>query len=422
MKQVTEPDMTADMHLQGPRLVFARATWVVLTIFYLGAYLFTVPIKLSATPQVVTSESGITAQEFLARVAEMGVSPGAYVGLLQWLEVLLPLIYIGLGIFIFWRKSDEWMAWLTSLFLITFLGPYDSLAQVNPIWAEVGSLAVIIFFSLLSVLWFFTFPDGHFVPRWARWLYLLFIGTQVLRLSQPDLYEKNFALVGLVIFGSILIAQGYRYRQASTAQRQQIKWVIFGLVLGLAPLMLFFALSFVFLNGQGTVYNTVVVNFFGNFLWYFFLLVLPVSITIAILRSRLFDIDVIIRRTLTYALVTVFLGIVFFGSVILLQQLFAGLTGSGQNEIVTVLSTLAIAAMFVPLRNWVQSAIDRRFNRKRYNAQQVLSDFANTVRDETDLEKLTARLVQVVDETMQPKTVSVLLKKPREQPGNKRWR
>jgi hypothetical protein len=96
--------------------------------------------------------------------------------------------------------------------------------------------------------------------------------------------------------------------------------------------------------------------------------------------------------------------------VILLQQIFANLTGLQGNEIVTVISTLVIAALFIPLRNRIQGVIDKRFYRRKYDAQKVLSEFAETVRDETDLEKLTARLIEVVDETMQPKSVSVWLK------------
>ena len=138
---------------------------------------------------------------------------------------------------------------------------------------------------------------------------------------------------------------------------------------------------------------------------------LPLSIGIAILRYRLWDIDVIIRRTLTYALVTALLAVVFFGSVVVLQLVFFNFIGRNQNELITVISTLGIAALFVPLRNRVQGEIDKRFNRRKYDSQQVLNDFANTVRDETNLENVTARLMQVVDETMQPQTVSVWLKK-----------
>jgi hypothetical protein len=144
--------------------------------------------------------------------------------------------------------------------------------------------------------------------------------------------------------------------------------------------------------------------------WSLVIIALPISIGIAILRYRLWDIDFILRRTVTYALVTGTLLIIFFSSVIVLQQILASTTGAEQDEIVTVLSTLAIAALFVPLRNRIQGSIDRRFNRNKYNAQQVLTAFAETVRDVTDLEKLTGELVNVVQETMQPKCLSVWLR------------
>ena len=139
-------------------------------------------------------------------------------------------------------------------------------------------------------------------------------------------------------------------------------------------------------------------------------LAVPVTVAIAILRYRLFDIDIIIRKTLTYTIVVALLAVVYFGGVVLLQLVFAQVIGPS-SEFITVLSTLAIAALFVPLRNKIQEVIDRRFYRKKYDAQKVMQDFAKTVRDETDLEKLTARLMQVVDETMQPKSVSVWLKR-----------
>ncbi|MCC7163002.1 MAG: hypothetical protein IT331_10950 [Anaerolineae bacterium] len=233
--------------------------------------------------------------------------------------------------------------------------------------------------------------------------------------SQLTFVLSAIGWIGLLATG--MAAQAYRYFFVSTStQRQQTKWVVLGWGLFL---LLFFAIALPRISDPSTSEGVSLERIGFLLTVNGLILLLPISIGVAILRSRLWDIDILIRRTLTYGLVTALLLVVFFGSVILLQQLFAGLTGSGQNEIVTVLSTLAIAALFVPLRNWMQGAIDRRFNRKKYDAQKVLSDFANTVRDETDLEKLVARLIQVVDETMEPKSVSLWLKDGERQTTNR---
>lgn len=148
-----------------------------------------------------------------------------------------------------------------------------------------------------------------------------------------------------------------------------------------------------------------------NSFWMVAMLLIPVSIGIAILRYRLFDIDVIVRKTLLYTATTALLALVFFGSVILLQRGFEAVTGQ-QSQLAIVLSTLAIAALFNPLRTRVQAWIDRRFYRKKYDAQQVLAQFAVTARDETDMNVLAAELVRIVDETLQPEGMRVWLRKP----------
>jgi hypothetical protein len=137
---------------------------------------------------------------------------------------------------------------------------------------------------------------------------------------------------------------------------------------------------------------------------------LPITIALAILRYRLWDIDLLIRRTLIYGFLTALLLGLYFGSVVLLQDLFRGLFGETDSPLATVLSTLAIAALFNPLRTRVQAFIDRRFFRARYDAEQSLARFAAAARDEVDVSKLAGAMQGVVEETVKPERQSLWLK------------
>jgi hypothetical protein len=141
---------------------------------------------------------------------------------------------------------------------------------------------------------------------------------------------------------------------------------------------------------------------------------IPAAIAIAILRYRLWDIDLVIHRTLVYSILTGLLALTYFGAVLVLQNVFRVLTGQEQNSLAAVLSTLGIAALFVPLRSRVQRAIDRRFFRNKYDAARALGGFAASARDETNLESLSAQLVRVVDDTMQPENVTLWLRPGRQ--------
>jgi hypothetical protein len=272
-----------------------------------------------------------------------------------------------------------------------------------------------------SFLIFYLFPDGRFVPRWTVYGGAFWLAYSVSWLIFPEFkppitffaIQSAFNGVMLFILGLTLTAiysQFYRYHRVSTPlQRQQTKWVLFGFSIVLFTVVLAGLTSrlvtFTPPSPTSMLFLLVAIPFvmLG-------LMVPPVAVMFSILKFRLWDIDILVRRTVTYAVLAALLAIVYFACIILFQQVFASVTGQ-RSEIATVLSTLSIAALFIPLRDRIQDAIDRHFNRKKYNAQRVIENFSRTVRDETDLDNLTGELVKVVQETVQPKSVSLWLKK-----------
>ncbi|HLB50370.1 MAG TPA: hypothetical protein VJL59_25385, partial [Anaerolineales bacterium] len=215
-----------------------------------------------------------------------------------------------------------------------------------------------------------------------------------------DVVEGVVIISVMLVFIAIIagvVSLLLRFRRAIGVERQQLKWFTYGAVLlGVVLISEFF---YTFPGVWESVKEAIAFNMLP-----------PLTIGIAILRYRLFDIDLIIRRTLQYSVLSVLLALVYFGGIVILQRIFTSLTGQGQNQLVAVVSTLAIAALFLPLRRRVQDGIDRRFYRQKYDAAKVIAEFAATCRDETDLDKLTARLVEVVQETMQPESVSLWLR------------
>jgi K+-sensing histidine kinase KdpD len=183
-------------------------------------------------------------------------------------------------------------------------------------------------------------------------------------------------------------------------EREQIKWLLFA-----AGLFVIVYVPGLVLSPEGPA------DVISNLLLPLGLIGFPIAITIAILRYRLWDINVIIRKTAVYAILTALLALVYFGLIILLQSIFETVSGE-QSPITIVVSTLVIAALFAPLRRRVQDFIDRRFYRRRYDAEKTLAEFGQFVRDETDMEALTAELLRVTEETMQPELATLWLNLP----------
>jgi hypothetical protein len=268
--------------------------------------------------------------------------------------------------------------------------------------------ALAVLGELLITAFFLLFPNGRLVPRWLWWLIPFRAVTASLdyipaftELPTAEFLSTAFLLPAVVL---MLGVQVYRYRRLSTErERYQTRWVLFGVIVGLGAFVTIVLAVMVtgFWQSAWSILAWTAMNIIAT--------IIPITFAIAILRANLWDIDVVIRRTTVYAVLTSLLALVYFGSVIILQRLFAPFTGDSAPAV--VLSTLIIAALFLPLRRRIQDTIDRRFFRRKYDAEKVMARFAATVRDETDLDALTAELVRVIEETMQPEYVSVWLRR-----------
>ncbi|MCB0036940.1 MAG: hypothetical protein KDE51_23070 [Anaerolineales bacterium] len=280
--------------------------------------------------------------------------------------------------------------------------------------------------SLLGVLLPVLFPSGRFFSALHKYfmsalLLLFFISLFIANALEAPLMSSAYMIpnpfisqpwpqlteVTSTIFGSmfgILYVSAFitvviRYRRSTGRERQQLKWFFTGVAFLIIQTLLGFNLGS---DGLGLAIGDILVN--TALLW------IIVGIGIALLRYNLYDIDIIIRRTLIYTVLSAVLAFIYFGSVILIQSVVTA-AGGQQSPLIVVLSTLLIAALFNPLRQKIQAFIDRRFYRRKYNAEQILAQFAQTARDEVELEKLTAELVDVVQDTMQPQTINLWLKR-----------
>lgn len=370
------------------------------------------------TPETCLELSQLT-PEGLRVLEEAGIPPDLYAAIGVGAFVFSILVWVAVGALVFALRSGDRMALVVSFFLVTFgtatlpTEGVDALISVHPAWWVPGR-SVQVLGEVFAVLFFLTFPGGRFVPRWTRWLGLAFLIFQIPGDLFPQVYSRLPALeaaqgVMFICFVlGMLWSQVYRYRNASTpAQRRQTRWVVSGTALAIVSL--FAVLVPLFILGPRLAEASSLVMFLIQVYIPLVMLLIPVSIGVAILRSGLFDVDVLINRVLVYGALTVSLAAVYFGTVASLQYAFRSLTG-GTSQLAIVASTLAIAVLFAPLRRRLQTVIDRRFYRKKYDAAKTLADFGARLRNETNLDELSEDLLTLVRETMQPEHASIWLR------------
>jgi hypothetical protein len=347
------------------------------------------------------------------------------------------------------RQSGNLIGWIFCI--LGILGPLATASEEYALYALVtrpdslpgarvmvwltASFAGPIVFAIVSFV-LLLFPDGRLLSRrwravvWVNLVAILLLfawsfepgrieNLGLLKIANPfgvagaDVLLNTLGIIGLFLVLAATIAGAislvFRFRRSRGDERQQIKWFVFAgaifcTVFAVAPVLWTLPLSpetewiwpTLFLFGMSTI---------------------PAATGIAILRYRLYDIDVVINRTLVYGALTATLALIYFGGVVTAQAIFRALTGQEhQPQLAVVVSTLLIAALFNPLRRRIQSFIDRRFYRRKYDATKTLAAFSAKLRQETDLEALNDELLGVVRETMQPTYVSLWLR-PNPPPG-----
>ena len=394
-----------DGYLHGRWLILAWTAWLALVVPFAVPFFAGLP----GYRELLYHLNLIYAPSF----RQIGITVDFYSSYYLGVVVADLLICWSIAALILWRKSNDWIGLLTALMLV-FLGmQYIPLGPVlGPLKGYFSNVCVFLFFCL--------FPNGRFVPHWIRWLVLVCLLCDALLNFTP--FNTGYLLggIGLVLVG--MAAQLYRYRSVSTpVQQQQIKWAVFGITFGLllkyatyVPVLFFPVLG-----------NIALLQWLNMFVFEHFFLCIPLFIGIALLRYRLWDIDILINRTLVYGILTGSLALIYTGCVIGLQalvHLFTGQVSISQSPIAIVISTLAIVALFRPLRRRIQAIIDRRFYRRKYDAARILKAFSTTLRHEVDLGQLHEHLLNVVQETMQPAHVSLWLRKSEHERKPDTWR
>jgi serine phosphatase RsbU (regulator of sigma subunit) len=422
----------------GWALAAVRAGWTAVALMAL--------IPAVASFAELVSEPSL---ELLSRAGVFSIDPEiarALQGLIDH-EVLLAADFVfrvvGTAVFtltavvIFARKSNDWMTALVSATLITAgtawfaplgaLAPNTLLENLSEIVGAALPFSVELGASLAGVfliLFFYLFPDGRFVPRWTRYAAAFVVLHAIVWIAWPgSVFDPTTwstvaegILVALVV-GSGLGAQSYRYWVVSSpAQRQQTKLVVFAILVAAGATLLLSVFNPALGTGLGNLklvtpqiealYNLIVIAILG-----LAMLLFPLSIGVSVLRYRLWDIDILINRTLVYGTLTGILGAAYFGIVALVGSF------ASRSYITIAAATLSVALLFQPVRRRIQEFIDRSFYRQRYDAAKTLEAFTARLRQEIDLQSIAAEMIAVVEETMYPQGVSLWIRAGAEEGG-----
>ena len=396
---------------KGWFLAIARlATWalIVLCLMTLIAPIATIVARIS-TPCDTSSFGNpdcVLVASQVEPLARLGFTPESYAIVLVALAALYLLLALVTAMVLLWRRPNDWVAMIVAFAVVAYPSRLwtTPLLERPDVWA-VPAQVVTVAGSVALFLLFALFPNGRFV---AWWIWIAAFGWVVLNVDLSHVVSVYVAVpIALLTIALLAAGQVIRYRYVSSpVQRQQTKWAVFAIALLLISNQAFWQPYFwvADFHRQDSLFPLLA--------WPWELasgLVVPICFGIAILRYRLYDIDIIIRRALLYGPLTVTLALIYAGCVVLLQAPLRPFTRIG-GDITLVISTLAVAALFRPIRGRIQTAIDRYFYRRKYDAAHTLAAFGATLRNDIDLVWLQEHLLRTVEDAVQPAHASLWLR------------
>ncbi len=413
--------------LPGNRLILIFGVISAITVLHLLVGLASIPEYWQRVASghvesvLLGSDMEFSNDLFRQAASQRGMSLFVFAGYHVTLNLTAAMIQTAMAVLLVWRAPRNWFAWYSAFIALFLAGSAlnEHYYVARPIPQALYGSADILWALVLPYL--YLFPDGRVVPRRSLWitapLFVFHFLVQALTVASyfdPEWFRASglpvWGMGGWVVapvvvnFFVVFACQVYRYlRVATLTERLQMKWFLYGLgvMVVLASVVSPLASTFASVRESWFVQDLSLTSVL--------FIPLPVTLAVSVLRYRLWDIDVLIRRTLAYAILTALLGLVYFGGVTLLQRLFTATSGQS-SPAALVISTLLIAALFNPLRRRIQDFIDRRFYRRKYDAEKALAHFAATARHTTDVEHLSAELRSVVQETVQPESTGLWLR------------
>jgi signal transduction histidine kinase len=394
-------------------LLIARVAWVVVALLYVGVFISGIPSEFARLQTPCTDAVScnliphLTVQK-VQELMELGLSAEFFAAYFVAIEAAFTTLSAAIGALIFWRRPDDRMALLVSLMLLT-LGaaipiPLFTL-DLSLVWTA-SARALSFVGAASAILFFYVFPDGRFVPRWSRWLGLASIGvlapTLLLPYSFLSLWRHPLlnTLLSASIVGALLLAQAYRYKRVSTlAQRQQTKWVVFGTVAALGGYGAFTAVDLL-------LQNALLASLLGNTAFFVLMLLIPISIAVAVLRYRLYDIDVVINRTLVYGTLTTSVAGIYILAVGGLGLLLKS-SGTLLNSLV---GTAVVAIVFAPLRDRLQRGVNRLMYGERDDPYAVISRLGERLEAASEPRAMLPTIVETVAQALKLPYAAIALK------------